>query len=129
MSRGTWVLGVAMVVTVCAAGAGSANAESVGLKYVLGYGWGTPIAPTDEAGVVPQINWTNALGQGQSGPTTPMTGLVNQAGVASTIDLTAWTVTQGNGWGSADASSSPAGSWMPQTRPEFRYSFQPEPAR
>lgn len=63
------------------------------------------LAATDVAGATgfEQANWNNHSSNGQAPGTVPLSNLVNDAGVATTIDVVNWTQTANNSWHNGDS--------------------------
>jgi len=74
----------------------SATPNMIGLKYKRGW----PLLATDVAGApgYEQANWTMAQGQGQGPPNTPINSLNDRNGVATSVNVTSWTLNNNNSW-------------------------------
>jgi len=74
----------------------------IGVKYDRG----NTLLATDVAGApsYEQANWTMAPGQGQGPPVTPISGLKDKNGVATSVNVTSWTVNNNNcySWSTPD---------------------------
>ncbi len=72
--------------------------DSIGWNY-QGVG-GTGLLSTDTAGATgfAQSNWNNHAGIGQGPGTIPLNDLVDGTGTATTLDVTAWSLSTNNSW-------------------------------